>query len=155
VLAAVLAGRVVAGRLADAPLRVAVLSALAAGPVTGVLVLALVAAASGRVLGGGLAEVGASAWRTGLAVTVEVAMLACATVLAGRTWSRRRAARAARRPTLDPETTGAHRRQTRARGGGSARRPSWLRRPAWLRLPSALHRPSWLRRRRKVIRLPD
>jgi hypothetical protein len=88
--AGVLAGRVVAARLTGARGRVLLLSALAVGPLTGLLVLVAVACASGQVLGGGLADVGASAWRTGVAVTLEVGLVAALSAVVPRLIRRRK-----------------------------------------------------------------
>jgi membrane protein implicated in regulation of membrane protease activity len=154
-VAGLLAGRVVGIRLARGSWRTVLLAAAAAGPVAGVLTALLVAAASGSVLGGGLAAVGASAWLTGLLVTVEIALAAVLGALTARAWRSRRRRRAVEDLSREA-STGAHRRSDRRRQRrGWLKRPSWLRRPSWSRRPGWLHRPGWLRRRPAEIRLPD
>jgi hypothetical protein len=169
-VAGVVGGRVVAGRLAGAGSRKVAVAALGVGPVTGGLVATAVAFASGRVLGGDLAHVGACFWTTGLAVALEVALIALLTALLIR-WrqtrrTRRKTSKAVGVGEADNEA-GAHRRSDRGASGqrrlprprwlhrpGWLHRPTRLRRPSWLRRPS-LRRPSWLRRRRQVVQLPD
>jgi hypothetical protein len=151
-LAGGLAGRVVLGRRGMPRLRLVVLSSLAVGPVTGVLVAAAVAIGSGRVLGGGLAEIGASAWRTGLAVAIEVGLLTLVTAVGlrgWRSWRDWRGWRGWRGPVAAEPDAGTH----RPADPGTRRR--WLSRPYWLHRPGLPGRPRWLRRRRKVVQLPD
>jgi hypothetical protein len=160
-LAGVLAGRVVVGRLGQRSGWATAGLAAACGPVAGLILGALVALASGQVLGGNLRDVGASALETGLAVSLEVGLVAAAVAALTRAARKRRVERASRPASGgglrgpaapasrrgDDDSSGAHRRVAPRT---PRRRPSWLRAPSWLRVPSRLRSPSRLRRRSRL-----
>jgi hypothetical protein len=139
VLAGLLAGRMVALRLGDGSWRRLLSTAAGTGPAAGLLVLVGVGMGSGAVLGGGLSTVGASAWRTGLAVAVEIGLLATAGAAGTRGWrsfrsSRRRPATPA--PAPGSAASGSHRRASGGRGSAGSKLFTWLRpRPKVIRLP--------------------
>lgn len=77
VVAGGLAGRLLARRLAGSALLHLVGWAAATGPVAGAALAVLAALAGGKVGDGRLSAVGPSPWQIGVAVAVEVAVIAC------------------------------------------------------------------------------
>lgn len=77
VVAGGLAGRLLARRLAGSALLHLVGWAAATGPVAGAALAVLAALAGGKVGDGRLSAVGPSPWQIGVAVSIEVAVIAC------------------------------------------------------------------------------
>ncbi len=78
-VAGLLAGRITTRRLATSTWKAAAGQAALAGPVAGLTMAALAWLSGGPLGGGRLADVGPSPWQVGLAVLVEVAVVAAAT----------------------------------------------------------------------------